>query len=191
MKYLIAFLFFGGSIFCSAQKSDSVQLRRNSIKLNLVSSAIFSNSVVFSYERVTKPNQSWVLTAGAMRFPTLADFGSSIKVKDETKHTGYVVGGEYRFYLKKENKYPAPHGVYVGPYVTYYYFGNDRNLEYTSPEDQSVTKALLKTELNVLNIGAQLGYQFVIKNRWTIDMVIIGPSELNWREVLVLPRRKF
>jgi hypothetical protein len=176
MKYLFAFLFFGGTIFCSAQKKDSIQLRHNTIKLNLVSSAIFTNSVVFSYERVTKRNQSWVLTAGVMRFPTLADFGSSIHVKDETKKTGFVLGGEYRFYLKKENKYPAPHGVYIGPYTNYYLFSNDRNLTYTSSDGQTTTSALLKTDISVLNIGAQVGYQFVIKNRWTIDLVIFGPS---------------
>jgi hypothetical protein len=28
----------------------------------------------------------------------------------------------------------------------------------------------------VLNIGAQLGYQFVIGNRWAIDLMFIGPS---------------
>jgi len=176
MKYLATFLFFGTAIFCNAQKGDSTVQRRNTIKLNLITSAIFQNSTALSYERVTKPNQSWVITVGNMRFPTLADFGSSIHVKDETQKSGFLVGGEYRFYLKKENKYPAPHGVYIGPYVNYYLFKNSRNLEYTSPDDQTTSSAILKTDINVLNIGAQLGYQFVIKNRWTIDMVIFGPS---------------
>jgi hypothetical protein len=178
MKYLFAFLFFGVSIFCNAQKNDSIQDRHNIIKLNLVSSALFTNSVVFSYERMikTRPNHSWGVMGGAMRFPTVADFGSSIHVKDETKKTGFVVGGEYRLYLKKENKFPAPHGVYIGPYVNYYFFRNDRNLTYTPKDSQTTTSALLKTDINVLNIGAQLGYQFVFKNRWTVDMVIFGPS---------------
>ncbi len=176
MRYILTSLIVVAVLSCKAQQKDSTFTRLNTIKLNLISSALFSNSIVLSYERVTKPNQSWGIMAGAMRFPTVADFGSSINVKDETKKTGFVLGGEYRFYLKKENKYHAPRGVYIGPYANYYFFRNDRSLAYTSPDDQTVTNALLKTDINVINIGAQLGYQFVIKNRWTIDMVIIGPS---------------
>ncbi len=36
--------------------------------------------------------------------------------------------------------------------------------------------AYLKTKLSVLNLGFQLGYQFVLNDRWTIDLVFIGPS---------------
>jgi hypothetical protein len=93
-------------------------------------------------------------------------------VTDNTKHSGYVVGGEYRFYLKKENKYQAPHGVFIGPYANYFFFNNER--KFTSQD--GLSEAILDSKINVLNVGFQLGYQFVIKNRWTIDMIFLGPS---------------
>jgi hypothetical protein len=88
--------------------------------------------------------------------------------------------------LKKENKHRAPHGVYIGPFATYYFFNNERSLTYTSPETQVTSNANLKMDINVLNIGAQIGYQFVIKNRWTIDMVFLGPSVANYTMKLKL-----
>jgi hypothetical protein len=176
MKYFIAFFMFLALTLCNAQKQDSVPVRLNTIKFNLVSSALFKNSAVLSYERVTKPNQSFAVMAGVVFFPTFRDFGSTIKVKDDTKKNGFVFGGEYRFYLAKENKYAAPHGVHVGPYINYFHFLNDRSLTFTSSDGQTTSNALLSTEINILNIGAQLGYQFIIGNRWAIDLIFIGPS---------------
>jgi hypothetical protein len=181
MRYILTTFAIVLVVRCSAQQADSVQTHLNTIKVNLISSAIFRNSLVGSYERVLKPRQSLGVMVGVVRFPTIADFGSLIHVVDDNKQTGFVVGAEYRFYLKKENKYLAPRGVYVGPYATYYGFKNDRALTYTSPDTQATTDALLTMDIKVLNIGAQLGYQFVIKNRFTIDLVIIGPSLANYQ----------
>jgi len=180
MKYFFVFLFALTFTISEGQKRDSLPHRLNTIKLNLVSRWLYSNSYVFSYERITKPNQSFAVMGGVVNFPSIADFGSSIKVKEERKKKGYVYGGEYRFYLQKENKFAAPHGVFVGPYVNYFHFSNDRTLVYTPPGNTTTSSALMTMDLNVLNIGAQLGYQFVIKDRWTIDLVFIGPSISNY-----------
>jgi hypothetical protein len=32
------------------------------------------------------------------------------------------------------------------------------------------------SKININSIGLELGYQFIIKNRFTIDMILIGPS---------------
>jgi hypothetical protein len=40
--------------------------------------------------------------------------------------------------------------------------------------------AELETNLNILNLGVQLGYQFVLNDRWTIDLTFIGPSVSNY-----------
>ena len=37
-------------------------------------------------------------------------------------------------------------------------------------------QANLNSEFNVFNVGFQLGYQFVLKERWTIDIAFAGPS---------------
>ncbi|MCE2935333.1 MAG: hypothetical protein LW845_04820 [Flammeovirgaceae bacterium] len=86
--------------------------------------------------------------------------------------------------MKKENKYPAPHGVYIGPYLSYLSFSNDRDLEI----DFNGTKEFgsLDTKLYVVNTGVQLGYQFILNNRWAIDLVFIGPSISNYRGKMTL-----
>lgn len=139
-----------------AQDSTSVSLRRNTIKIDLTGKLIYSNNLNFSFERVVKQNQSCVFTLGYQEFPRIVNYGENIVSKKEDNKGGYKVGGEYRFYLKKENKFAAPRGVYIGPYVTAIGFKTDRKITYSGgdmPEE-----AELKSSFNILNFGAQVGY---------------------------------
>lgn len=167
------------------QKANSdTSFRRNTFKIDLTSHWLYRNALVFSYERVTKPNQSFAISGGLQEFPHIGSFGSSIDVDKEKDATGYKFGGEYRFYLKKENKYSAPRGVYLGPYFTYLSFKNGRTIKVDN--EGTIEEATLDTKLGVLNIGVQLGYQFVLNNRWTIDLIFVGPSVSNYRATLKL-----
>jgi hypothetical protein len=161
-------------VAAAGHAQDSTSSRLNTIKLNLVSSLLYSNSVALSYERMVKPTQSWAVMAGYVQFPQFGTM-SSFTVRDEDSNAGFVVGGEYRFYLKKENKYAAPHGIYVGPFANYFEFSNGRSLTYTTPAG-TLLEGKLNSKIDVVNIGFQVGYQFVFKDRWTIDMIFIGPS---------------
>ena len=179
MKNQISILFFllVTVWYSKAQQTDDTANRKNTIKVDLTSYWLYRNAVVFSYERVTKPNQTFVLTAGYQQFPS---FGSidNVHVTDEKSASGLKFGGEYRFYLKKENKYGAPHGVYIGPYASFHNYSNDRTLEI---DNEGILETVqFKTDLNILNLGVQLGYQFVLNNRWTIDLVFVGPSVSNY-----------
>jgi hypothetical protein len=168
------------SLSVQAQKGDTTK-RRNIIKLDMTSYALYRNALMFSYERVTnkRPNQTWAVTGGIQQFPTLVGtLLDSVSIKREAKASGFKLGGEYRFYLKKENKYNAPRGVYVGPYSTFHHYSNSRGIEVNN--NGKLEQVDLTTDLNILNVGVQLGYQFVIKNRWTIDMVFVGPSISNY-----------
>ena len=170
----IAALLVSVSLSVFGQKSDSSH-RLNIIKIDLTSNFIYSEAFILSYERVVKPYQSFVINLGSEKFPSIRTFGDHVKVKDDRKRAGVKVGAEYRFYLKKENRHHAPRGVYLGPYVSYHNFHNDRLLTYQS-DDGSTVDATFDSKINVLNVGAQLGYQFVIGNRWVIDLMFIGPS---------------
>ncbi len=156
------------------QDSTEVAIRRNTIKLDLTSNLIYRKSYNFSYERVLKPNQSLVLTAGYQEFPSLLNLGSNIQGDKKDDRSGYKFGAEYRFYLKKENKHSAPRGVYIGPYFTRIGFQSDRQVVYSGAGEPE--SANLKTRMGITNIGAQLGYQFVFNDRWSLDLVLIGPS---------------
>ncbi len=161
------------------QKANSdTSFRRNTFKIDITSHWLYRNALVFSYERVTKPNQSFAISGGYQQFPHVGSFGENIDVDKEKDATGYKIGGEYRFYLKKENKYSAPRGVYLGPYFTYLAFKNGRTIKVDN--EGTVEEATLDSKLGVLNIGVQLGYQFVLNDRWTIDLIFVGPSVSNY-----------
>jgi hypothetical protein len=163
----------------TATAQEQLESRDNTIKLDLTSQLLFNRSVSVSYERYIRASQTAQITLGYHTFPSLRSIGNSVNVKDEKSASGLVAGGEYRFYLKKENRFAAPHGVYVGPYMAYHNFKNTRNISLTN-EDGTVSNALLDTKLNILNIGVELGYQFMINQRWAIDIVFVGPSVSNY-----------
>ncbi|MBT1699774.1 DUF3575 domain-containing protein [Fulvivirgaceae bacterium PWU4] len=161
--------------FLMAQESQP-PARANTMKVDITSHLLYRKAFVLSYERVTKPQQSFCFTAGYQQFPKITSLGQGIRTVGDVKQTGFKAGAEYRFYLATENKHPAPHGVYLGPFASYLYFSNDRNVEITSADGSQTRNALQSSVISVVNIGFQLGYQFVINNRWTIDLVFVGPS---------------
>ena len=176
--YLLIFLSVT-AWYAKAQEADHAMDRRNTIKVDLTSYWLYRNAVVFSYERVTKPNQTFAITAGYQQFPTLVgSISDNVNISRQSSASGLKFGGEYRFYLKKENKYGAPHGVYLGPYFAFHNYSNTRSIEVDN--DGTPENATLRTDLNITNIGVQLGYQFVLNNRWTIDLVFVGPSVSNY-----------
>lgn len=169
-NFLTVFLLLTMVLYGKTQ--DTTQNRLNTVKINLLHSVLYSNALTLSYERIVKPNQSWSVSLGYVQFPKLGDTKSGVKVKNENIHNGFNVGGEYRFYLAKENKFKAPRGVYIGPFTNYFLFHNERTLG----SADGLTEGILKSDINILNIGFQMGYQFVFHDRWTIDMVFLGPS---------------
>jgi len=165
-----------------AQEADTLVQRKNTIKLDVTSYYLYRNAIVLGYERVTKPNQSFVVYAGYQEFPKVTSFADNIGVKQNGKRNGFKVGADYRFYLKKENKFHAPHGVYIGPYFTYHMYNNSRTIEVNN--DGTMEDAILDTKFTIFNIGFQLGYQFVINDRWAIDLTFAGPSISHYRYAL-------
>lgn len=177
-RLIIVLIFACGAAVNARAQSLSDTTRRNTIKIDLTSYWLYRNAIVFSYERVMKPYQTFALTAGIQEFPNL-DGVDSVAVKKETRARGFKFGAEYRFYLKKENKFAAPRGVFIGPYFTFHNYKNSRDIEVTNDGEKEYAK--LVANLNIINIGVQLGYQFVLNDRWTIDLVLIGPSLSNYR----------
>jgi hypothetical protein len=162
-----------------AQVADSAKLKfekdyKNSIKINLTSFILYSSGVQLNYERLLSSKRSITIFGGYIQFPMPSVIANSPLNFDKNRTKGgYSIGSEYRFYLAKENKYAAPHGVYLAPFVSYYHFNNTRTgRDTTNPQNQLT----LNTTLGFLNFGGELGYQFVIKNRFVIDCVLVGPA---------------
>jgi hypothetical protein len=183
MKQIVLIVCLMGSAGITiAQDALPQQQRKNTIKLDITSRFWYKNAVSVGYERVTKPNQSFVVSIGYQEFPRAASLGQNIGVREDRKKTGYKFGADYRFYLAKENKYRAPHGVYIGPYFTYHRFVNERVIQVDN--NGTPEEATLDSKFSILNLGVQLGYQFVIHDRWTIDLAFVGPSVSHYKYTL-------
>lgn len=149
---------------------------KNSVKFNVSNMLLYDSSYQFSYERIIKENQSINVFAGYQEFPIFSPDIDGVNFDKKKERDGFSVGMDYRFYLGKINKFSAPRGVYLAPFVSYFQFGTNRNLIYTNPDTGDVSTSALTTKMNLTNIGGELGYQFVLWDRFVIDCVLFGPS---------------
>ena len=160
-----------------AQKKDSLpnDYKRNVIKWNLTPFLLWSKrNINFSYERVLKPNRSFSVNAGYFELPSTGIY-DSLNIENTKKKTGFTISGDYRFYFKNRNINPAPDGLYWGIYASYHHYQFHNTI--TVINSTAVQGALeLDAKLNILSFGVELGYQFVIKERLTIDLIFVGPS---------------
>ena len=80
-----------------AQDQAAQLQRKNTIKLDITSQWLYRNAIIASYERITKPNQSFSITGGYQQFPASSSLGSRISVKDDKKKTGLSLAQNIAF----------------------------------------------------------------------------------------------
>src|SRR5206468_9129255 len=94
--------------------------------------------VIFGYERVINRNQSISINIGSATLPKLASISTdSLQLQKDAKNKGTNVSIDYRFYLGKINKYPAPRGIYIGPYYSYNSFKRDNQWDFKNSSTSS------------------------------------------------------
>jgi hypothetical protein len=149
--------------------------KRNTIKWNMTPFFLWSKkNINLSYERVLNPKRSYSVNAGYFELPSTGIY-DSLDIKSSNKKFGYSFSGDYRFYMKSRNINPAPDGIYWGVYGSYHHYKFTNDIEViNSPTIQG--GLILDGKLNILGVGAELGYQFVIKEKLTIDLIFMGPS---------------
>jgi len=148
---------------------------KNSVKFNVTNTLLYDNSYQFSYERIVKENQSINVFVGYQEFPLITLDIDNADFDKKSNRTGFSVGADYRFYLGSINKYSAPRGVYLAPFVSFFQFNTDRDIHYTD-SNNVVNTVNLSSKFNLTNFGGELGYQFVLWDRFVIDCVLFGPS---------------
>jgi hypothetical protein len=157
-------------------KKDSAKTLKNTIRINLTNPMLFGERyTVVGYERVIGQHQSFSVDIGRFSLPRFVSPRlDSLQLKYGTTDKGFTFAADYRFYLKKENKYNAPRGVFLGPYYSFNYLErtNTWSLNTSSISQELETNLRLNANL----VGAQMGYQFVIKNRLSIDLILFGPG---------------
>jgi hypothetical protein len=151
---------------------------KNTIRLNVTPILVTGRSASFTmgYERILKKNQSISANIGHLQLPTLitTSEGDPVNWISNLHNSGFIGSLDYRFYPSR-NKYAAPDGLYWGPYVTYYYIDNKSSVE-LKDNNLVIANADIQVFANLLMAGVQLGYQFVIGDHWTIDMILLGPG---------------
>lgn len=166
------------TLFKKKSKKESGPNRdfKNTIKLNISNKLLYDNAYQFAWERILSKSTSVNVFAGYQEFPLITVNLLNVSSDRSAKRYGYSLGGEYRWYLMSENKYNAPRGVYLGVFTSLFDFNTKRNVTFYQEATDSTEKLSLDTDINFVNLGGSIGYQFIVKDRWVFDFVFFGPS---------------
>lgn len=167
-------------LFCAiptmAADPDTL-LYKNVLKVNITAPVLWgSGNYILEYERLLTPKVSARVGLGYRSFPKFLDRekgDSAFIIRDHINHGGLGASVDMKYYLLKENKYPAPRGIYIGPFVSYFstHFENSFHIQHIDPASFTVD-----TRFKVLGVGFQLGYQFLFWDRVALDLCLVGPS---------------
>ena len=165
--------------FCQNEIQENTPYK-NTIRYNLSKPTVFGfGNIIFGYEHILSDNRSFSIDFGLNRLPVFDNQdqniqNNQIRLLPGGKNRGLQLSGDYRFYLKSENKYKAPRGVYIGPYYSYNTFNRSKDWELSTSNFEGVAGSNLGIKIHT--IGAELGYQFQISNRFVLDFVLFGPG---------------
>lgn len=177
MKKIILLVMIFPGLQQTASAQDTTKPKKNTILFNVTNPIIFGSSFIIGYERVLNPHQSFSVNLGTTSFPGSDNTDTdSVKVNNVKNKSGLNVSADFRFYLSKENKYAAPRGVYIGPYYSYNNFARDQTWMLKSTNGGAPLQTKTELNLNIHTIGFEMGYQFVLWDRLTLDMLMIGPG---------------
>jgi len=167
--FALVFLAFGVSLGF-AQDGDSLTIERNNVVKFLPVNLLFQ-SIAFEYERMINPSNYITLGIGIPNQKSIIgkygiDFGSDVKSAElGTMH----IRAAYRHYTSQRM---LPKGFYIEPYVKYLKISGNGNVENADFND--TYKGHIDVNLNSMNLGFQLGTQFLIAKRITLDLYFLG-----------------
>jgi len=178
-KIILIAILFGFSLNgWSQEDSTKVVEHKNIIRWNLTPMIVVGpKSVVIGYERVINSSQAISLNVGYLELaPRTNVDGEKIQFFGDVKRGGFDVTLDYRFYFKNRNKYLAPDGLYWGPYASVYNLNFDGKSKVYDDFGNEINRVGIDASLTMYSLGVQLGYQFIIKKRFSIDLMLVGPS---------------
>ena len=150
---------------------------RNVIKFNPTPMMLFNElkNLTFSYERLIKKDKSVSLQLGYLVAPQVLNdtLFNSVLLNKDTRH-GINIAFDYRVYPFSRNRRPAPDGLYYGGYTSYYGCGFETKARLMDAPDND--NVWLNGHSNMINLGFELGYQFIFAKKFSIDLLMFGPS---------------
>jgi hypothetical protein len=186
----IIFVIFSSLALQAQEKNDTIAkgnkkekqvpltpYHRNVIKFNPTPMILWGDrrNITFTYERLIKKDMSVSLQAGFLLFPNLLDdtIRNLIAITGKTRK-GINLALDYRYYPFSRNRRPAPDGMYIGGYLSYYGFLYKTKFDvlHTTVDQQGE----LDGKVSLVNLGLSVGYQFIFWKRFTLDLLMFGPS---------------
>lgn len=156
----------------SQTADDSAYL--NTLKLN--TAALVFNNISIQYER--QFDERWSIQMGGGYkwgggIPKILGLGDFIMTSNTSGLRGFSFTPEVRYYFKPCECPGERSGLYGGIYTRYTRFYGDLRVQYWNGDqymDVGATGAMQE-----MGIGLQLGYQLVIKKRFVLDLMFMGP----------------
>jgi hypothetical protein len=188
-KLLLSLLIFPSLIFAQYTEVEKVEGEKklseltnykNTIRWNLTPMVLFGHrNINLGYERVLSEKSSASINIGYLEIPELLNVSKDIVYVDGNKSRGgFSIFADYKRYITNRNKRSAPEGVYWGIFTGVY--NQKFNSHYVTDYEEDGThfhgEADLKATVNSFNLGLQLGYQFVFYDRFTVDLILVGPA---------------
>jgi hypothetical protein len=162
-------------------KIKKEQYGKNVFKYNPTPTLLLSDSrnTALGYERTTFRNQSASVNFGLFYLDKLITKDIGAVNVTSVKNQGYILGVDYRFYLKKLNTRPAPNGIYIGPFYSLYFYNGGTRFDYEGEVVNGVKTSFtaeFSSKMQLHNFGLQLGYQFIFFKRISVDLILMGPA---------------
>lgn len=173
MKKLIFFVFFAAwASLVIAQDTKSTTLDRKNVVKFLPVNLPFQ-SISFEYERMINSKNSFTLGFGLPNQKSMIgkygiDFDPNIKSMElGTMH----IRAAYRHYGGQSK---LPKGFYIEPYLKYQKINGKGSVSGVEEQTNEPYKGDFDVNFNTLNLGFQLGAQFLIAKRVSLDFYFLG-----------------
>ncbi len=178
---LLALLFtFIANAQVDTAQEKTAQVYRNGIKINPMGLVFHNVSLLF--ERSL--NDHWTLQMGAGYrwggdLPKVFGLGDLIVSSNTRGLRGYHITPELRYYFNFCECGGSPTGLYTGIYTRYTKYYGDLNFHYWNGTEY--IDAAVASNFSEMGAGIQLGYQFVFKERFSVDFMFAGPRLSTYR----------
>ncbi len=172
MKKLIFYLFFLNiNLAASAQEQNISEFKPSNIVKFLPLSLPF-NSISFEYERMISAKNSISMEIGIPdKKSIIGKYG--IPINSDLKTAEFSVSalrGAFRHYTGKKS---LPKGFYIEPYFKYQHLEGKASIDGVDNQGDNYS-GKSDINFNTINIGCQLGFQFLIAKRISLDLYFLG-----------------
>ncbi|MCX6238598.1 MAG: hypothetical protein NTY07_13730 [Bacteroidia bacterium] len=171
MKKLLFFVFFVALVSLAfAKDKDSTRLERKNV-IKFLPANIPLQSLSFEYERMINGKNSFTLGVGLPQQQSLiGKYGIKGDKDLKSAELGTMhIRAAYRHYGGQSM---LPRGFYIEPYLKYQKITGNAGIKSTSTTKPF--EGTLDLNLNTMNFGFQLGAQFLIAKRVSLDFYFLG-----------------